>query len=74
MVHAGQIKETTEICLPTEEQWRHATSEDHDLVYINNILSGPEETLVDPKWLINKGYVKHFQKVHMYYHNGLVFY
>ena len=42
MVHAGQINETRTLCLPTEEEWRQATSEDHYLGYIKNILSGPE--------------------------------
>ena len=39
----------TTLCLPTEEAWRQATSEDNDLVYIKNILSSLEETPVDPK-------------------------
>ena len=49
MVHAGQINETTTLPLPTEEEWRQATSEDHDLVYIKRVLSGPEETPIEPK-------------------------
>ena len=49
MVHAGQIKESTTLPLPTEVEWRQATSDDHDLGYIKNILSSPEETHIDPK-------------------------
>ena len=40
-----------------------ATSEDHDIGYINYILSGPEETSVNPKEFNNKGYVKPFHKL-----------
>ena len=49
MMNVGQINVTTTLCLPTAEDWRQATSEDHDLGYINNILSGPEEIHVNPK-------------------------
>ena len=31
MVHARQINKTTTLILPTEEEWRQDTSEDHDL-------------------------------------------
>ena len=31
MVHAVQINEIAALPLPTEEEWRQATSEDHDL-------------------------------------------
>ena len=31
MVHEGQIKKTTTLPLPTEEEWRQATSEDLDI-------------------------------------------
>ena len=61
MVQTGNINETTTLSLPTEEEWRKATSDNHDIGYIQNILSGPEETLVDPKYLRNKGCVKPFQ-------------
>ena len=49
MVHEGQIKKTTTLPLPTEEEWRQATSEDLDIGYIKSILSIPEETPTDPK-------------------------
>ena len=62
MVHGGQINETTTLILPTEEERRQNTSEDHDLGYIKRILSSPEETLIDPKEFINKGYVNPFSK------------
>ena len=39
------------------------TAEYHDLIYINSILSIPEETTIDPKELRNNGYVKPFQQV-----------
>ena len=42
MVYKGQFNETTTLCLPTKEEWRQDTSDDHDLGYISNILSGPE--------------------------------
>ena len=60
MVNAVHINETTTLGIPTEEYWRQATSEYHHLGYINNILSGPEEKLVDPKEFIKKGYNKPF--------------
>ena len=37
------------------------------------ILSGTEETLVDPQKLINKGYVKSFQEGELELDNGLIF-
>ena len=49
MVHAVQINKTTTLPLPTEEEWRQATSKVHDLGYIKRILSSPEETRIDPK-------------------------
>ena len=49
MVHAGYINKTTTLFLPTEYEWMQATSEDNDLVYINNILFGTKETLIEPK-------------------------
>ena len=48
MVHAGQINKTTTPSLPTEEEWRQATSDDHDIGYINSILSSPMEIPIDP--------------------------
>ena len=68
------INETTTIYLPIEEQWRQATAEENDLEYINNILSGPEETPVESKELIKKGHVKPFHQRHLEFHNGLIFY
>ena len=62
MVHAGNINKTTAIPLPTNEEWRQATSEDNDIGYIQGILSIPEETPIDPKELRKNGYVKPFQK------------
>ena len=41
MVHSSQINVTTALTLPTEEDWRQAISEDHDLVYTKRILSSP---------------------------------
>ena len=41
MVHAGQINETTTLPLPTEEDWKQATSEENDIGYIRRILSSP---------------------------------
>ena len=49
LVHEGQIKKTTTLPLPTEEEWRQATSEDLDIGYIKSILSIPEETPIEPK-------------------------
>ena len=49
MVNVVQINETTTISLPTEKEWRQATSEDHDLGYIKRILLSPEEIPIDPK-------------------------
>ena len=49
MVHAVHINKTTTLPLPNEEEWSQDTSEDHDIVYINSILSSPEETPIDPK-------------------------
>ena len=48
MVHAGQINKTTILSLPTEEEQRQATSDDHDIGYIKSILSSPRETPIDP--------------------------
>ena len=62
MVHAVQINETTTLPLPTEEDGRQATSEDHDLGYFKRILSSPKETPIYPKQFRNKGYVKPFQQ------------
>ena len=42
MVHAGYINKTTTLHLPLEEEFRQAILEDHDLRYINIILSSPE--------------------------------
>ena len=47
MVHGGQINETTTLILPTEEERRQNTSEDHDLGYIKRILFIPVETPID---------------------------
>ena len=41
-VHAVQINKTKTLFLPTEEDWRQATSEDHDLICINRIVSSPD--------------------------------
>ena len=41
MVHTGQINETTTLPLPTEEEWRQDTSEDHDLGFIKGVLAIP---------------------------------
>ena len=49
MVHTVYINKTTKLPLPTEEDWRQDTLEDHDLGYIKRILSRPEETPIDPK-------------------------
>ena len=73
-VHAGQINETTTLPLPTEEEWRKATSDNHDLIYIERILSIPEEKPIEPKELRNKGYVKYFQQGLLYLDNGLISY
>ena len=62
MMHTGQINETTTLPLLTEEERKQAASEDHDLGYINSILSSPEETPINPKEFRNKGYVKPFQQ------------
>ena len=40
-VHAGQVNKTKTLPLPTEKEWRQATSEDHDIGYIKRILSIP---------------------------------
>ena len=37
MAHMEQINEITTIPLPTEKEWKQATSEDHDLGYIKRI-------------------------------------
>ena len=49
IVHAGNINETTALCLTTEEEWRHTKSEYHDIRYIKRILSGPEGNPSTPK-------------------------
>ena len=49
MIHTGQINKNTTICIHTEEKWRQDTAEDNDIRYINNILSGTEETSIDTK-------------------------
>ena len=49
MVHVVHINEIAALPLPTEEEWRQATSEDHDLRYIKKTLFSPEETPIDPK-------------------------
>ena len=49
MVHVRRMKKNTTLSLPTEERWRKATSQDHDLGYIKRILSSPEEKPIDPK-------------------------
>ena len=41
MLHVGYINKTTTLCIPIYEEWIHATTEDHDLRYIKQILSGP---------------------------------
>ena len=71
-----QGRQTKNKTLPllTEEERRKDTSEDHDIVYIKRILSGPEETTIDPKELINKGYVRTFNQGHIELGNGLIFY
>ena len=74
MVHAGQISKNTTLPLPTEEEWRKAKAEDHDLGYIKSILSSPEETSIDPKELKNKGYVKPFKKGSLYLDSGFISY
>ena len=51
MVHAGKINKTKTLPLPTEEEWRQATSEDRDLGYIKKILSSPDETPIDRQLL-----------------------
>ena len=48
MVHAVNINETKTLCLPIEEEWRQATSEDHDLGFIKSILSVLEEAHIGP--------------------------
>ena len=41
-VHAVNINKTTTLTIPTEDEWRQNTSEDHDLRYIKRILSSPD--------------------------------
>ena len=48
IVHYGQINKTTTLPIPTEKEWRKATSEDHDLGYIKRFLSSLEDTPIDP--------------------------
>ena len=73
-VNAGNINKTKTLPLPIEEEWRQATSEDHDLRYIKKTLFSPEETPIDPKYLRNKGYVKHSQQGRLDLDNVLIFY
>ena len=73
VVHTGHLKNTT-IPIPTEEEWRQDTSEDHYLGYIKRILSSPEEANIDPKEFRNKGYVKHFQQGRLELENFLISY
>ena len=49
MVHTGQINKTTTLPLCNEEEWRQATSEDHDIGYIKIVLSSKKDTPIDPK-------------------------
>ena len=42
MVNIGHINETTTLPIPTEEEYKQATSEDYDLIYNKSILSSPE--------------------------------
>ena len=37
MMHGGKINETITLTIPTEKEWRQATSKDHDLGYIKRI-------------------------------------
>ena len=74
IVNGVQINETTTLPLPTEEEWRQATSEDHDLGYIKMILSCTEETPIETKEPRKKGYVEPFQQGHMELDNGLIYY
>ena len=39
VVHAGHINENTTLPLRTKEEWRQATSEDHNPGYIKRVLS-----------------------------------
>ena len=74
MVHAVHTNETTTLCIYTEEEWRQATPEDHDLGYNKNILSVTQETKIHTKELSNKGYVKPFEKGRMELYNVLISY
>ena len=74
MVHAGNINKTTAIPLPTNEEWRQAISEDHDIGYIQRILSIPDKTPIDSKELRKNGCVKPFQKGHLELGNGSISY
>ena len=62
MVHARNINETKTLCIPTEKEWIQDTSEDHNLEYINNILSGTEDTPVQTKYPRNKDMSNYFSK------------
>ena len=42
MVHAVQINENTTLYIPSEEDWRQNTSQDHDIGYIHDTVSGPK--------------------------------
>ena len=46
---AVQINKTTTLCLNTEEGWRKATPENHEIGYIKRILYGLEQTNINPK-------------------------
>ena len=74
MVHAVQINKTTRLCILTEEEWRKATSENNRLRYSKRILARTEETKDEPKYLREKGYVKHFQQERMELGNVLILY
>ena len=62
MVYLVHIKENKTLCLPTEEECRHATSKYNELRYIERILYDPEETPIYPNGLINNGCVKPFHQ------------
>ena len=74
MVHAGNINKTKTLPLPNEEEWRQSKLEDNDLGQIKKILSSPEEKPIDPKELINQGYVKPFQQGRLDLENLLISY
>ena len=49
MVIYVHINKTKTVCIPTEEEWRQATSDDYDIKYINYILPGMEGKPVGAK-------------------------